>query len=347
LADAVYLGGMKAVFITGKGHPNKAFEWLELPVPQPGAGEVRIHVSHSGLNFADVMMRKGLYRGAPPLPYVPGYDVAGTVDAVGAGVDASWIGKPVFALTRFGGYAEYAVTKAEGVAEIPASMDAATATALATQYCTALYAMRQCPNLRTGHAVLIHAAAGGVGTALVQLALHMGLEVFGTAGSDAKINRLRDMGVHHPINYRQQPYGAAVAATGKKLMAVFNPIGGKSFKHDRPLLAPGGQHILFGGADRAGGKAGIFSTLGFVQRMGLLIPIALMMKSQGITGVNMLHIGDHHPQLLAECLQEVRRLAGEGVLKPHVHAVYDTAQLHQAHLLLEQRDTMGKLVMRW
>ena len=340
---------MRAIQIIAKGAPEKAFKEVTLETPEPGGDEVLIKVSHFGLNFADVMMRKGLYQAAPPIPYVPGYDVVGEVVKTGAAVEKVWVGKQVFALTRFGGYAEYAVTKAAGIGAVPKGMDPAAATALATQFSTALFCYKQCPNLRKGDQVLVHAAAGGVGIGLCQLALHDGLTAFGTAGSEEKLEFLKELGVQHPINYRTSDYKEEVLKiTGKPaLSASFNSIGGRSYRKDRKLLTTGGQHILFGGADRSSMNLGPLSTLAFVQRMGLLIPIALMMKSQGITGVNMLHIGDHRPDLLAECMQEVGRLAGEGVLTPHVHGVYSLNELNAAHLDLEKRKTIGKLVVTW
>ncbi len=293
------------------------------------------------------MMRKGLYKGAPAFPYIPGYDVAGVVDAVGEGCASSMVGTEVFALTRFGGYAEYVVTRMEGVAAVPKGISPAVATALATQYCTAMYAVNQCPNLRNGHKALVHAAAGGVGIALVQILTAMGVEVTGTAGSEHKLAIIKGNGAKEAINYRQNDYADLLLQRKEKFMAVFNPIGGKTYKKDRKLIMPGGQHVLFGGSDRTSGRWGILSSLAFVQRMGLLIPIALMMKSQGITGVNMLHIADHHPELLSECLKKVSDWAEKGVLKPQIHKIYSVNELSVAHNELENRSTTGKLVVSW
>lgn len=340
---------MKAFYLNGKSKPHKAFELRDIPVPQPATGEMCIKVSHFGLNFADVMMRKGLYREAPPFPYVPGYDVAGEVVGVGAEVDALWIGKKVFALTRFGGYAEYVTTKAMGVAEIPAGISPEVATALATQYCTAMYAFSQCPNLTAGDSILVHAAAGGVGIALTQIAKANGLVVFGTVGNAEKAAFAKSAGVDYPILYRETGYVKAILehTQGDKLMAVFNAVTGSTFKKDRKLLGVSGQHVLFGGAERTAGKLGIFSTLGFVQRMGLLIPIALMMKNQGITGVNMLKLADNRPELFSEVLQKVVELVAKQHLRPHVFKVYSPEELSQAHDALEHRGTIGKLVVKW
>jgi NADPH2:quinone reductase len=233
------------------------------------------------------------------------------------------------------------------VAAVPAGISPAVATALATQYCTAMYAVHQCPNLRSGHKALVHAAAGGVGIALTQILVSMGVEVTGTAGNNSKLELIQANGAVEGINYRTIDYAAVLSARKQKFMAVFNPVGGKSYKKDRQLIMPGGQHVLFGGSDRTSGKWGILSSLAFVQRMGLLIPIALMMKSQGITGVNMLHIADHHPELLSECLKKVSEMAEKGVLKPQIHKIYTVNEISVAHNELESRNTTGKLVVSW
>ena len=161
---------MKAAVLVKNGAASTAFEMQEVPKPIAKPGEVLIKVAAFGLNFADVMARKGLYKEAPPLPCILGYDVAGIIDAVGEGVLTLKIGDRVTAMTRFGGYAEYAVTNARAVAIIPDYLPLTTATALATQYCTAVYAAAELVNLYPGDKVLVQSGAGGVGSALIQYA---------------------------------------------------------------------------------------------------------------------------------------------------------------------------------
>ncbi|NNF20551.1 MAG: alcohol dehydrogenase catalytic domain-containing protein, partial [Saprospiraceae bacterium] len=155
---------MKAIYLTKYGDSNKVFDIREVNQPKPAPGQVLIKVEAFGLNFADVIARRGLYPDAPKNPALLGYDVAGTVAGLGEGVSSVNIGDRVSALTRFGGYAEYACTMEEGVAKIPDNMDTALSTALATQACTAYYSAVQCVNLHPDDKVLIHAAAGGVGS---------------------------------------------------------------------------------------------------------------------------------------------------------------------------------------
>ncbi|MFZ1751407.1 MAG: alcohol dehydrogenase catalytic domain-containing protein, partial [Saprospiraceae bacterium] len=147
---------MKAIYLTKYGGSEQAFEIRDIPIPQPGEGEVLIKVKYSGLNFADVIARRGLYPDAPPNPALLGYDVSGTVESIGEGVTGVNIGQKVVAMTRFGGYGEYAVTHQSGVAILDEDADLAAATALATQACTAYYCAIDCTTLHSGDRVLVH-----------------------------------------------------------------------------------------------------------------------------------------------------------------------------------------------
>src|SRR5262249_54249572 len=169
---------MKALVLVRHGSPAEAFELREQPDPEPNAGQVRIAVEAFGLNYADVSARQGTYQDAPPIPCVIGYDVVGRIDRLGAGVGGLQTGQRVAALTRFGGYATSAVTDARAVIPIPEDMDAAVAAALPTQGSTAYYCAEEMVRLYAGDHVLIQAAAGGVGTLLVQLCKARGCVVY-------------------------------------------------------------------------------------------------------------------------------------------------------------------------
>ncbi|WP_306641473.1 quinone oxidoreductase family protein [Sanyastnella coralliicola] len=340
---------MKAAVLTTNGNAFDSFEIRDLDKPTPQEGQVLIKVEAFGLNFADVMARRGLYREAPPLPSVIGYDLVGKVEAVGSGVDTSLIGERVAGMSRFGSYAEYCATQASGVAVVPDDMPAAEACALGTQYCTAWYAAFQATNMNPGERVLIHAAAGGVGTALVQLAQWKGCEIFATAGSDEKIQLLKDRGVQHVINYRTQDYEEEIKKIlgEKRLDMTFNAIAGSTFKKDMRLIGAGGRVVIYGAAERAGKKGGKWATINMLRKMGLLIPLLRMAKSQALIGVNMLKIADHRPQRIAEALEELVKLYQEGVIKPQSGGEYSVNELAQAHDDLEYRRTTGKLAVRW
>ncbi len=340
---------MRAAFLIKNGKASEAFEIREVEKPEVKKGQVLIKGETFGLNFAEVMARQGLYREAPPLPFIPGYDMVGRVEVVGEGVDKSWIGKRVAALSRFGTYAEYVSTYTQGITEIPEDMDAGEATALCVQYTTAYYSACILNNLMPGDRVLIHAAAGGVGTALIQLCLWKGCKILGTAGSDEKLDKLRKAGVHHPINYRKGDYfeEAKKILGDKRIDVTFNPIAGTTFKKDLKLLGSGGRLVLFGAAELSGNKPGKLTTLSFLWKMGLIMPLLLMAKSRSIIGVNVLKVGDHKPELLQHCMRELIQLWKDGVIKPHVGQEFSINELAAAHEMLEMRKSTGKLVVRW
>lgn len=339
---------MKAIHLIRKGEADKAFEIRKIPKPEPKADEVLIKVDCFGLNYADVMARNGLYREAPPMPSVLGYEVVGVVEAIGSDLKSDLLGKRVVAFTRFGGYAEYAVTKGVACAPID-DMDAGVAACIATQCVTAYYMVHECIHLFEGDRVLVHAGAGGVGTALIQMCKQQGAEVFTTAGSAEKLNYVREQGADHAINYRKSDYEKEISRLlgDHRLDVTFNPIAGSTFKKDLNLLGSGGRVLLFGGSERSGKKWGLFSTLNFVRKMGLMLPIGLMMRSKSVIGVNMLKIGDNRPNTLTRCLQAVVDQVKTGELKPHVGARYSFQDIDQAHAHLENRKSIGKLVVYW
>ncbi len=339
---------MKAAYLVKKGPAKSVFEIREIDIPSFTKSQVLIEVEVFGLNFADVLARLGLYPDAPPLPAVLGYDVVGRIKDMGSEVQDFSVGDRVVALTRFGGYAEFTATESAGVVKIPEDMDAAEATALATQYGTAYYMIEDITQTREGDHVLIHAAAGGVGTALVQWAVHKGCVVYGTAGSSEKLEYLRSMGVQHPINYRKEDFFEGVRSiSGERGMdLIFDAVGGKSFKKGVKLLGAGGRIFVFGASAMTSAK-NIFQKAGVGLGFGIFHPISFLASSKSIMGVNMLRIGDHRPETLQRVLKQCVRYADEGVFKPKVGGRYPIADLAEAHTALEGRKTMGKLAIHW
>jgi len=339
---------MKAIFLTKKGAANNAFEIRETPKPICGSNQVLIKVECFGLNYAEVMARNGLYGDAPKMPSILGYEVVGVIESAGENVEKNCIGKKVVAFTRFGGYAEFAVTDKNAFAEI-GDMDSGDATCIAVQFATAYFMAYEQTNLFPGDKVLIHAGAGGVGTALIQLCKLKGCFVIATAGSNDKLMYMKNLGADEVINYRESDYSELIEHKfdKEKLDVTFNPMGGKSFKKDLKLIGSGGRVILFGGSERSGKRLGILSSLGFVFRMGLILPIALMMKSRSVIGVNMLKIGDNKSSTLARSMKTVVEMAKTGQLKPHVGARFKADEIGKAHALLESRNSVGKVVLFW
>lgn len=331
---------MKAVVLHQKG----VFKIEEVAQPTINSNQVLIKVEGFGLNFADVMARKGLYRETPSLPCILGYDVVGEVVEQGKEVSESLLGKRVVAMTRFGGYAEFAATDYRAVAEVPKEYPLAEALALATQYCTAYFCLHEKANVYKGDNVLIHAAAGGVGVALTQLAKLKGCKIYGTCGSDEKVEFALKNGVDVAINYRKSNYETEIK---ERIHASFNAVGGNTLKKDLKLLGAGGTLTCFGAASRTDKTGGFFSNLNLLFSSGFFSPLFLMMRSKSIAGVNMLKLGDYRPNLFQNTLKEVVKLAVEGKIKPHSGGVFSVNDISKAHSLLENRFSIGKIAEKW
>lgn len=341
---------MKAVVLESFGDSKKAFNIKEIPTPSDlSSDEVLIKVKAFGLNFADVMARRGMYNDAPALPAVLGYDVVGEVLECGSSEGEYLIGKRVVAMTRFGGYAQYAKTKISAVVEIGEQMPAYKASALATQYCTAYYGAYETTNLFEGDNVLLHAAAGGVGTAITQLAKLKGCKVFGITSSSNKVDYLLKNGVDVPIvstngNYHQQ---LKEQLGDQMLDAVFNSVGGATYKKDMALLNKGGKIILYGVADRLSMRKGLLGTLQLVWKFGLMSPIQVLINSQSIIGINMLRIADYQPNTIKRCLEKVVEMTLDGTLNPMDGGAFDVSEIDKAHDYLESRKSVGKIIVNW
>ncbi|MBA2422017.1 MAG: zinc-binding dehydrogenase [Chitinophagales bacterium] len=339
---------MKAVFLIRHGGSDKAFEIREIPIPVPGESEVRIRVQAFGLNFADVMARKGLYRDCPPLPCVIGYDAVGIIDVTGSNVTQVKVGDRVTCFTRFKGYAEYIVTDETGVAKISSDMPLPFAASLTTQCCTAWYCINEAARVHEGDHVLVHAAAGGVGSAIVQLLKIKEVIIYGTCGSEEKVRFLQEIGVHHPINYKERDYQEEIRKiSGKrKLDVIIDSLGGRYVREGINLLGAGGTMVCIGGSQLTS-ATNFFDRWKKIFQFGLYHPGQLMMACKSLSGVNMLKLADSKPRLFLDMLQQIISLAESGTLQQNGGRVYHISEFEAAHSALENRQTMGKVVVRW
>lgn len=338
---------MRAQFLIKNGDPKTSFELREIPMPQVGPGQVRIKVNAYGLNYADVLARQGLYRECPPLPCVIGYDVEGVVDEIGKDVTGYKAGDRVFALTRFGGYSEYACTQYVAVNHLPVDAPVGAGCALATQAITAYHASIHCQTLMPGEKVLVHAAAGGLGTAIIQLALWKGCIIIGVAGGKEKTAYLKSLGVHHAIDHHQTSYPDYVRDHLQgKVDVVFDNLGGSSIKKAKSILSRGGRIVSLG-ATSLSGKKGMFNLLKLVAGFGFFSPIAYLTKSQSLIGVNMLKIADHRPDIIGHEFEQVASLYEQGILQPHIGKIFPYDKLAEAHAHMEDRRSIGKNVVVW
>ena len=341
---AVKRGGMKQIWIRKAGDPS-VLRVEEAPDPTPGPGELRVRVEAAGVNFADLMARMGIYQDAPPMPLVVGYEVAGTVDAVGEGVDAAWVGKPVVSMTRFGGYSSVVVIPEVQVAERPAGLDAVAAASIPVTGLTAWMMLIEMGRIREGDRVLVHSAGGGVGLAALDLLLWKGATAVGTA-SARKHDFLRERGYHELVDYRTQDFKAALAG-GPRFDLILDPVGGASWAKGLDLLRPTGRLICFGfSAQATGNKSSMLSTLRAAAAIPWLRvnPVTLMNENKGVMGVNMGRMWDEAERITG-WLQELMALWEQDVLRPHVHATVPFSSAPEAHRILHDRENFGKVVL--
>jgi NADPH:quinone reductase-like Zn-dependent oxidoreductase len=338
---------MRQVFIPKAG-PPEVLELRETRDPIPKHGEMRIRVAAAGVNFADVMGRMGLYPDLPPMPVVPGYEVAGRVDAVGDGVESDWVGRDVLAMTRFGGYADAVCVPEVQVSTRPEGMSAEEGAALPVNYLTAWQLLHVMGALHPGETVLVHSAGGGVGIAAIQLAKHAGARVFGTA-SAGKHDRLKALGVDACIDYTTEDFEVRVRELthGRGVELVLDAVGGVSFTKSYRCLAPTGRLGMFGLSAAATGKRrSVLRALGPALRTLRMRFAArsLMDQNKGVFGVNVGHLWDESDRV-ASWMERLLVLYTQGVVRPVVDRGFPLERAAEAHHFIQDRKNFGKVVL--
>ncbi|HEY6333303.1 MAG TPA: medium chain dehydrogenase/reductase family protein [Blastocatellia bacterium] len=336
---------MKQIVITRQGSPKK-MEIEQRPDPTPAAGEVLVRVRASGVNFADLLTRQGIYPDAPKLPCVVGYEVAGIVEALGNGTSGHKIGDPVFALTRFGGYSDVVSVPATQVFPKPDSISFEQAAAIPVIYLTAYALLIVMGGLKPGESILIHNAGGGVGLAALDIAKHVGAATYGTS-SPSKHAFLRDRGLDHPIDYRNADWLPVLLdlTEGKGVELVIDPLGGESWKKSYKALRPTGRLGVFGFSAAAG--VGIKAKLGLV-RAALQIPrfnpLAMMGVNKGVFGLNLGHLWQEREKL-QQWMSEILDGVDQGWVRPYVSKAFPFEEAAAAHEFLESRRNIGKVML--
>jgi len=337
---------MKAVWIPKFGKPE-VLEVRESEDPIPRPGQVRIRVRASGINFAEIMARQGLYQDAPPPPMVLGYEVSGVIDAVGEGVDDRAEGERVLAMTRFGGYADTVCVEAAQCYEMPDGMSFEQGAALPVNYLTAYHLLLNVARVRAGDHVLIHQAAGGVGTAVCQLCRSVGgVITYGTA-SQTKHEYVRSNGCTHPIDYHSVDYVEEIneLTGGRGVHVVLDALGGKDWKKGYSILRPGGMLVAFGWANMAKlGKRRMTHVVGQFFEMPLWTPVRLMQDNKGISGVNMGHLWDER-ETAREAFDTLLKLYERGAIEPHVDRSFRFEEAAKAHAYIEAGQNFGKVLL--
>ncbi len=314
--------------------------------PAPKPGEALIAVKRAGLNFADIAARVGLYPDAPPPPTVLGYEVAGTVAALGDGVKGLRIGERVVAMTRFHGQASHAIVDARLVRPLPESLTFDEGAALPVNYLTAWHMLFHVGTLRPNDTILVHMAAGGVGLAVIELCKQVeGVTIIGTA-SASKHELLRKNGVQHPIDYRTQDYVEEVKriTNGRGVNLVLDALGGPDWHKGYSLLRPAGHLIAFGWANMVQGEKRSIPTV-LKQWFGMkkYAPLKLMDDNRTVSGVNVGHMWDE-VELMGSHLGKLLELGAVRKVRPHVDKVFPLSAGAEAHRHVQARKNVGKVV---
>jgi len=310
----------------------EALTWKELPTPEPRAGEVRVAIRAASLNFPDLLIVQNKYQMKPPLPFVPGSEYAGVVDAVGEGVSHLKVGDPVAAFAGTGGFGTHAVVNAALVMPLPPGFAFDDAAAFILTYGTTHHALLDRAALGAGETVLVLGAAGGVGTAAIQIAKAVGTRVIAAASSDEKCALCREIGADATINYSSANIRDELKALtgGKGPDVVYDPVGGD-------LAEPVFRSIAWRGR---------YLVVGFAQGGIPALPLNLaLLKGASIVGVFWGEFARREPKANAKALGELAQWYAQGKVKPVIDSRLPMHELPAAYARMGSRQVRGKLVM--
>lgn len=320
---------MKAIRVHAAGGPE-VLRLEEVPVPEPGPGQLLVRTEAAGVNFIDIYHRKGLY--PVPLPFTPGREVAGVVERIGAGVTTARPGDRVVSETAAGGYAEYTLVAAERAVAVPDGMDPRLAAAVMLQGLTAHYLAFSTYPLRPGDTCLVHAAAGGVGLLLCQIARRIGARVIGTAGSEEKATLARQAGAAEVVLYNETDFVEAVRRLtgGAGVQVVYDSVGRTTFLKGLDCLVPRGYLVLYG---QSSGPVAPFDPQLLNQKGSLYLTRPTLAH----------YVGDR-----AELLRRAGEVLGwvrDGSLEVRIGREFPLGSAAEAHAELEGRRTTGKVLL--
>ena len=327
---------MKRIEVRKPGPPG-VMQLLDGPVPEPKAGEVLVKAHAIGVGIPDCSIRAGTYAWMPPLPLTPGTEMSGTIEKVGAGVTSRKVGQRVYTTARErphrgGHYADYIATPAEATFILPDNVDFDAAASLAN-YQVAYHIINDALQTRTGQTVLIYAAAGGMGNALIDLAKAAGLKVIGVVSSADKARFAHELGADHVIDRKSEKVAARVSEiTGARgVDVIIDPVGGPSIPGNLELLGPCGTLVVYGGL---GGKA----------PLDLQTTIRASKNSPALRQFS-IHTWDHLPEERRAGMRALIGMLAAGKLKPRIYAKVPLTQAARAHEMLESGEVLGKLLL--
>ena len=309
-----------------------ALSWTELPTPTPKAGEVLIAIQAASLNFPDLLMVQNKYQTKPPLPFVPGAEYAGVIEALGEGVTHLKVGQPVACLSGTGGFGTHTVAPAALCMPLPPGFPFVDAAAFIMTYATGHHALVDRGQLKAGETVLVLGAAGGVGTAAIQIAKTMGAKVIAAASSDDKCALCSSIGADATINYSTQDLRATLKTLtdGKGPDVIYDPVGGDLAEPALRSIARRGRYLVIGFA------------AGPIPALPWNLPL---LKGASIVGVYWGDFAKHEPEANAAMMMELAQWDGQGKIKPVIDSARPMGELKAALQYMGSRSVKGKLVM--
>jgi NADPH2:quinone reductase len=329
---------MKAILLRRTGDPS-VLEYCEVPTPRPGPGKVLVRADTIGVSMPETLVRKGTYAWMPPLPAIPGIEMSGTIAEIGSDVSDRKVGQNVFISARdlpvrAGCYAEYIAVPARAAHILPQGVDLEAASCL-SNYQVAYHLLHTASRGVEARTVLVHTAAGGVGSAAAQLALIAGIRVIGVAGTEAKRQAVLALGAAHAFNHRTDDVVARVreATGGEGADLILDPIGGKGFARNFAMLAPLGLVVSYGRLDGPPDPS-------FVEAMREHHEVSPAVRFFTI------HSFDRRPDIRAAATSALLDHLAAGRMRPLIHASLPLAEAGRAHAMLESGEVIGKILMK-
>lgn len=322
---------MRAVVVDRLMEPREVTV-CDVPEPHPGPGEIAIAVRAAGCNFSDILMLQGRYQIRPELPFVPGREAAGVVAEIGAGVSGIAVGDRVLAFTHLGAFAEKVVVSAADAFSMPAEMPFEHGAAIPIVYPTSHAALVDRAGIRPGETLLVHAAAGGVGLAAVQIGRALGARVIGTASGEDKLAIVRAAGAEVAIDYREQDFVPIVleATDGRGADVIYDPVGGDTTDRSLRCIAWKGRLLVVG---FAGGE------------IPEIRANRIMLKNIAVVGLHWPVYAEKEPETVRAIHEDLMRLYARGDIRPLIHATHPLERVGDALGDLADRRTVGKVII--
>ncbi|HEY6952254.1 MAG TPA: zinc-binding dehydrogenase [Bacteroidota bacterium] len=337
---------MKAAVVTRFGPPY-VLQLQDWPTPVPGEEDVLIKVKAIGLNFADVMARLGVYPAVPDPPFIPGIEFSGIVMSTGKSVHNVKKGDRVWAFSKQGAYAEFVSVPCTMVQPLPKKMDFQQAAAIGVTSLTAYHALVTLAHIRRREKLLLHAAAGGVGIAALQIAKHLGAEIFATVGSAEKMSFASEHGADVVINYREDSFADVIRkeTDGNGVDVILDSVAGRVMKEGWKLLAPMGRYVLYGFAAVTGSKRvnKLRAAKEFLS-VPVIFPTTILGRNISLHAFN-LYFLSHKTEYFREAWEKIMGWYGKGIIKPVIGNVYPFERIAEAQEFLQSRKSHGKIVV--